>query len=25
VFREFKGDFGHDVLAEHLARDHARK
>lgn len=25
AFREFKGDFGHDVLAEHLARDHARK
>lgn len=23
--REFKGDFGHDLLAEHYARDHAKK
>jgi hypothetical protein len=25
TFREFKGDFGHDLLAEHHARDHAKK
>jgi hypothetical protein len=24
TFREFKGDFGHDLLAEHYAREHAR-
>ncbi|MFM8357115.1 MAG: DUF3500 domain-containing protein, partial [Verrucomicrobiota bacterium] len=24
AFREFKGDFGHDALAAHLARDHGR-
>ena len=24
VWRDFKGDFGHDLLAEHLARDHAK-
>jgi hypothetical protein len=23
--RDFKGDFGHDLLGEHLARDHAKK
>lgn len=23
--REFKGDFGHDLLAEHYARDHAKR
>jgi hypothetical protein len=25
AIREFKGDFGHDLLAEHYARDHAKK
>ena len=25
VVRDFKGDFGHDLLAEHLARDHGAK
>ncbi|MBC7368727.1 MAG: DUF3500 domain-containing protein [Undibacterium sp.] len=25
VWRNFSGDFGHDVLAEHYARDHAKK
>ena len=25
VIREFKGDFGHDVLAQHYAREHATK
>lgn len=25
VIREFKGDFGHDLLAEHYARDHGKK
>jgi len=25
VVRDFKGDFGHDLLAEHHARDHAKK
>lgn len=25
TFREFKGDFGHDLLAEHYAREHGRK
>ncbi len=25
TFRDFKGDFGHDLLAEHYARDHAKK
>jgi len=25
VVREFKGDFGHDLLAEHYARDHVEK
>jgi hypothetical protein len=25
TFREFKGDFGHDLLAEHYARDHGKK
>jgi hypothetical protein len=25
VFREFKGDFGHDALRDHYARDHARR
>ncbi len=25
TYREFKGDFGHDLLAEHYARDHAGK
>ena len=25
VWRNFTGDFGHDVLAEHYARDHAKK
>ena len=24
VFRAFKGDFGHDLLAEHYAKDHAK-
>jgi hypothetical protein len=25
VFREFKGDFGHDLLGEHYATEHAKK
>jgi hypothetical protein len=25
TFREFKGDFGHDVLAEHYAKEHQKK
>ncbi|MBL9199160.1 MAG: DUF3500 domain-containing protein [Opitutaceae bacterium] len=25
TFREFKGDFGHDLLAEHYAKAHAKK
>jgi hypothetical protein len=25
VVRDFKGDFGHDLLREHYAKDHARK
>ncbi|MEO5958962.1 MAG: DUF3500 domain-containing protein [Opitutaceae bacterium] len=25
TYREFKGDFGHDLLAEHYAKDHAKK
>ncbi len=25
TFRDFKGDFGHDLLAEHYAKDHARE
>ncbi len=25
VVRDFKGDFGHDLLAEHYARDHGKK
>jgi hypothetical protein len=25
VFRDFKGDFGHDPLAEHYAKDHAKR
>ena len=25
TFRDFKGDFGHDVLAEHYAKEHAKK
>ena len=25
TFRDFKGDFGHDLLAEHYAKDHAKK
>jgi hypothetical protein len=24
TFRDFKGDFGHDLLKEHYARDHAK-
>jgi hypothetical protein len=25
TFRDFKGDFGHDLLAEHYAKEHAKK
>ncbi len=25
VYREFKGDFGHDLLAEHYAKEHGKK
>lgn len=25
TFRDFKGDFGHDLLREHYAKDHAKK
>jgi hypothetical protein len=25
TFRDFKGDFGHDLLAEHYAKDHKKK
>ena len=25
TYRDFKGDFGHDLLAEHYAKEHAKK